>query len=60
MNRFHLTPLVTALSVAGLAQAATPAPTQLPTGGNVAAGTANIASSHVPSTSRLLWALGLV
>jgi hypothetical protein len=45
MNRFHLTPLVTALSVAGLAQAATPAPTQLPTGGNVAAGTANITSS---------------
>ena len=50
MNRFHLTPLVAALSMAGLAQAAAPAPTQLPTGANVVGGTASIASASASMT----------
>ena len=45
MKRFHLTPLVAALAMAGLAQAGAPAPNQLPTGGSVVAGTATIAST---------------
>jgi hypothetical protein len=45
MNRFQRTPLVAALAMAGLAQAGAPAPTQLPTGGSVVAGTASIAST---------------
>jgi len=45
MNRFQRTPLVAALSVAGLAHAATPNSTQLPTGGSVAAGTATVGSN---------------
>ena len=45
MNRFHPTPLVAALAMAGLAQAGAPAPTQLPTGGSVVAGTASIGST---------------
>ena len=49
MNRFHPTPLVAALAMAGLAQAgaptSTPTSTQLPTGGSVVAGTASIASA---------------
>ncbi len=42
MNRVQLTPLVAALVVAGLARAGAPASNQLPTGGSVVAGTANI------------------
>ena len=45
MNRFQRTPLVAALAMAGLAQAGAPAPTQLPTGGSVVAGTASIGST---------------
>ena len=49
MKRFHLTPLVAALSLAGLAQAgaptSTPTSTQLPSGGSVVAGTATVDSN---------------
>ena len=57
MNRFHLTPLVAALAMAGLAQAgaptSTPTSTQLPTGGSVVAGTASIASTVTTSSASM-------
>jgi len=53
MNRFQRTPLVAALSVAGLAHAATPASTQLPTGGSVVGGTASIASTVTTSSASM-------
>jgi len=52
-----LRPLVAALAMAGLAQAATPAvpptSTQLPTGGSVVAGTASIASTVTTSSASM-------
>ncbi|NBW25764.1 MAG: filamentous hemagglutinin N-terminal domain-containing protein, partial [Betaproteobacteria bacterium] len=53
MNRFQLTPLVAALVVAGLARAAAPASTQLPTGGSVVAGAATIASTVSASSASM-------
>ena len=53
MKRFHLTPLVAALAMAGLAQAGAPAPKQLPTGGSVVAGTANIAGTVTTSSASM-------
>ena len=47
---FGLTPLAAGLMAAGLAQAAPPVPTQLPTNGNVVAGQASISQANAVMT----------